>query len=404
MNKNAFELRQFALENFRSFKNEQKIVFKDNKVAAVYGANASGKTNLTRALVFVFWFVQNSANADIAAIPYEPFKLNANTRNKPSTFTIEFGNSDEAFRYKFSLDGSEIKTEELFDLSSSRPKVIFSRTKNGLSTNAAKYGFGKQLFESTRKSSLIITKAQENNNEYAGKVFSMIQSIRILTVGDNNLKAWGSEIIKRNPQFKERILEYLREADLWIRDFVVDEIDVPEELIGALPFNDGEKNKLRANRFTTVKTRHAVRDDDGNIVDYAMLDMGAEESAGTNNFFDMIMPIIEALDRNLVLYIDEFGSSLHPDLAKLVIKIFKTSKKSGAQLIVNTHDTTLMGNDGVLDANEILFIEKNFAEESIITPLKDKDSFRSNDKGKLEKRYRSGIYGAVPHIKVESRE
>lgn len=397
MSKNTYTLHYFAVKNFRSIKSEQSLTLKGNKVAAVYGSNASGKTNLARALQFVRWFIANSANADITAVPYEPFKLNDVTRNQPSTFTIEFGNTSEVFRYSFSVDNSEVKAEELIDLSSSRPKVIFTRNKNGLSVNAAKYGFGKQLFASTRANSLVITKAQENNNDYARKVFTMVHSIRILTVGDGRLKAWGSEIIKKNPQAKKRVLTYLREADLWIRDFKIDELDMPEEIITALPLDDEQKNRIRSNRFTTVKTKHAVRDNDGNIVDYVELDMGDEESAGTNNFFDMIMPIIEALDRNLVLYIDEFGSSLHPDLAKLIIQIFKENDRSDAQLVVNTHDTGLMSG-GTLEPTEIFLMEKTYAEDSLLKPLKSSPAYRSGDNDKLEKRYRTGLYGATPKI------
>jgi len=295
METNAYQLRYFAVENFRSIKSEQKIIFNNNRVVAIYGANASGKTNLARSLKFVRWFVANSANADISAIPYEPFKLNVDTRTKPSLFTIEFGNGSEAFKYTFSVDASSIVFEELVDLSSNRPKIIFTRQNDDLNTSASKYGFGKQLFGLTRKSTLLITKAYENNNEYARKVFAMIQSFRVLTVGDGGLKGWGSKVIRDNPQSKQRVLEYLKRADLWIRDFDIEDRDFPDDLINALPFKEEEKNKLRAERFTSIKTKHAVRDDDGNIIGYEMFDMGDEESAGTNNFFDMIMPIIEAL-------------------------------------------------------------------------------------------------------------
>lgn len=405
MDENTYNLRSFAVSNFRSIKNTQKIMFNDSKVLAVYGSNASGKTNLARALQFMRWFISNSANAGISGVPYEPFRLNVNSRKAPSKFEIEFGSNEEIFLYKFSIDSKAVKSEELIDLSSSRPKIIFKRTADGLGENAVKYGFGKQLFASTRENTLVITKAQENNNAYARKVFTMIESLRVITIGDGNLKGWAAEILKRNPHAHDRVLEYLRDADLWIRDFSIEELDMPEDLISALPFSDDEKQRIRTNKLTSVKTKHAVRDDDGNIVDYDTFDMGDQESAGTNNFFDMIMPIIEAIDRSLVLYIDEFGSSLHPDLAQLIIKIFKNNKQSNAQLIVNTHDTSLMDNDDLLSARDILFAEKNFAEESIFTALKEKRTYKSTDQGKLEKRYRTGMYGATPKInKTESHD
>lgn len=400
MEKNDFTLHSFTVKNFRSIKDEQTISLESNRVAAIFGANASGKTNFIRALQFVCWFVANSANAGIEVVPYDPFRLNVNTRNQPSTFSIKFGNNNETFRYEFSVSDTEVRFEELVDLSSSRPKVIFTRENNNLNPSASKYGFGKQLLTSTRKNTLILTKAQENNNPYAQKVFTLIQSLRTLVVGDGNLKAWGATIIKNNPQAKERVLEYLREADLWIRDFLIDEIDMPEDIINALPINDEEKNKIRLNRFTSIQTEHAVRDDEGNLVGIERFDMGNNESQGTNNFFDMIMPIIETLDNNLMLYIDEFGSSLHPDLAKLIIHIFKNTPESSAQLIVNTHDESLM-DESVLDVNEIFLIEKTRIESSVIKKLKESPGFRSTDVGRVEKRYRTGLYGARPRIKEE---
>ncbi len=398
MENNSYRLLSFAVENFRSIKDEQRLTFGDNNVVAIYGANASGKTNIAKALGFVSWFIQNSANANITGLPHNPFKLNTETRNQPSIFTIEFGDKEDRLSYKFSFNSDAIIGEELIDLSSTRPKIIFARSGDGLGPNASKYGFGKQLFESTRSNSLAITKAQENNNPYAQKVFSMIQAIRVVTVGDGQLKGWSSDIVKNNPEIKERAADYLRQADLWIRGVNVEEQAMPEDLIKALPFNDEEKNRIRSNKLNSVKTRHAIRDNDGNITGEEWFDMGSEESAGTNNFFDMIVPIIAALDNNLLLYIDEFGSSLHPDLSELIINIFKQNKVSSAQLIVNTHDTNLM-NEDLLSPPEIYLIQKTYAEDSILGLLKDSPQYRSTDSKKLEKRYRLGLYGGVPQTK-----
>lgn len=391
-------LHTFSVANFRSIKDEQSIYFNKNRILAAYGPNASGKTNILQALGFTKWFIKNSANADLESIPYEPFKLNTDTRTAPSAFSFEIGTNERRLAYTFAVNEERVTQERLIDLSSSRPKTIFNRTEKGLGLNAVKYGFGKAIFTTTRENSLIITKAQENNNPYAEIIFDFIQSSRFLTIGDSGLKTWGAKLMNERKDIREKVKKYLSDADMRIRDFKIDEIDIPQEMLDALPFNDTEKGKLKSRGLISVSTKHAVRNNEGEIVDYEYLDMRDDESAGTNNFFDMIVPIVDTLERNSLLYIDEFGSSLHPDLAKMIVRIFKSAKDSTAQLIINTHDTNLMHEDTLTD-DEILIVEKTHLENSVIKPLRENPVFRNSDRSSIEKRYRKGQYGGVPRIR-----
>ena len=138
-------------------------------------------------------------------------------------------------------------------------------------------------------------------------------------------------------------------------------------------------------------TKHSVRDNNEKIVDTVSFSIDNQESAGTNVIFDLSALIIDSIEKKSPLYIDELGSHLHPDICKYILEKFR--KNDNAQLILNTHNTSLMNE---LKREEIVFIDKNQAEESIITPLA-KMSPREHES--FEKRYRQGFYGSKPFIK-----
>ena len=207
--------------------------------------------------------------------------------------------------------------------------------------------------------------------------------------------------MKTNSELKESVAKLLQEADLWIRGFNIENIDVPQEVINKLPFSDEVKNSILIGegQATTVKTIHAVRDANHKIVGEQLLDLVSQESTGTNRFFELAAPILDTLENGKVLYIDEFGTYLHPDMCQFIVSLFasKTNKKY-AQLIVNTHDTSLMSRVGALRREDIIFVEKNYTEETVVTPLTNK-SVRAGES--FEKRYREGLYGAKPQLEIE---
>jgi hypothetical protein len=109
------------------------------------------------------------------------------------------------------------------------------------------------------------------------------------------------------------------------------------------------------------------------------------------------VPVIDTINKGMVLYIDEFGAHIHPDISRHILRMFadSTINRLGAQLIINTHDTSLMAQDEVLNRDNIIFVEKNMSEESVVRPLAQK-SVRNDEQ--YEKRYRQGLYGAKPYL------
>jgi AAA15 family ATPase/GTPase len=408
MNTN-YTLHSLRIKNYRSFCDEQAVSF-ETPVTAFYGANASGKSNIFKALFSMWNFIKNSTLPNTQAapflpamqiIPYEPFLLREGDGNEPTVFDIMFGNQNNTYRYTFSTNSSEITEEAMFDLSTSRERTIFVRSK-GQNSTATKNGFGKKIFETTRSNSLLITRAQEYANAYAGAVFDFLNNLHLITINGNPpLRPMAINIMQQNPNIKKQVLSLLRKADFPIRDFMFAIDDIPKEIIDGMPLADPFKAQLRGQKNTFTQTVHSVRNDVGDITGAIAFNMDAQESIGTNVFFDIIVPIIDTLNSGKVLYIDEFNSSLHIDICELIVRMFKENN-TGAKLIINTHDVGLMkssGGQGVLDDKDIVYVEKDMFEQSIVTPHGKKRTARKDDN--IEKKYRFGVYGGKPIVRED---
>ena len=389
------KLLHLKIANFRSFFSEQ-VLFFDNKIntniTALYGPNAGGKSNTARALLFIKWFLQNSTNARILKIPFEPFLLRADN-TLPTGFGIEFITGNRKFQYNFEFNSDEVMSEELKELTTQKEKIIFRRHRQQITNvaTAKKFGFTDNLMKKTLKTGLLITKAREDNNEYANAVFEFMANFNVITSGTPELRNISIGLLKTDPTIKSKVLGFLRNADFWIRDLVVDDIDTPGEVINNLPFNEEIKSYMRKQKSVSITTQHSVRDDDKKIVGQIQLSIDGQESAGTNVIFDLSALIIHSVEKGAPLYIDEFGLHLHSDICKYILDKFRDNKN--AQLILNTHDISLMSE---LNREEIVFVDKNQAEESVITPLMDLSPRKDES---LEKRYKQGLYGAKPFIR-----
>jgi hypothetical protein len=336
----------------------------------------------------------------MTSLPHDPFLLKKGSADQPSSLEVEFEQSKRHFIYGFSFDKRQVHHEYLLEYASTikKPRTIFERRDGELSPSADKFGFGKKLLETTRPGSLIITKARENNNTYANLIFDWLADFNVLRGDADETMQWSLNQLRSNPKLVSPALELLKQGDFWIRSFNLADIQVPNEIITQLPFNNDFKKKLLASPIAGVKTVHAVRDKDQKIISEQEFDLKIHESSGTQKFFELLAPLIDTLKNGKILYIDEFGSHLHPDICRLIVSLFKSpvSNKKHAQLVINTHDASLMYE--LLEREDIIFVEKNYAEESVITPLSDK-SVRADES--FEKRYRQGLYGAKPQIENE---
>ena len=394
------ELLSFKIANYRSFYAEQELSFEEDgsqrKVTAIFGPNSGGKSNTAKAMAVFRSCIQNSASANWV-LPYDPFLLRDTSVGEPTVFAARFRSGDYEYSYAFAYNSTRVVSESLSfkKTSTGKQTLVFTRSEDGsLSNSAVKFGFGKKLVSKTRQETLLITKGREDNNEYSNAVFDLVDSLGVI-VGDVDLHPTLVQMLKENPVLKDRVLALLRKCDFAIRDIVVEDAVIPDGVLDQLPLDETTKRALasgmaRASVFSTV---HFVRDSESTVVNRANLDFVSAESMGTRKFFEMAVPMLDALSRGMTIYIDEFGSYIHPTLLNVLIDLFRSDDAGGACLIINTQNSAVM--DAGLNRGDIVFVEKNLAEESRISTLEHR-GVRSNEA--FEKRYRSGLYGAVPKV------
>lgn len=396
------KLLSFTIANYRSFYAPQCFDFTDKNgdpraVTVLYGPNSSGKSNSGFALQDFLACIKNSSAANWH-LPYMPFLLRERALREPTTFKAVFSYNNRHYSYSFSFTADRIIEETLKAQSpkTDRMNLVFRRDENGLtSKGASKNGFGKALQEKTRPETLLITKAREDNNPYSTAVFSLVESTIVMLDRGVVFGSQFVEMLKGNEDLRTKILKLLKNCDFAIRDIAIGKTNVPKEILSALYVPNEVKQMLVTNGASTFSTLHAIRDDEFSIVGMGAMDFWTQESNGTRKFFEMAVPIVNALDRGATIYLDEYGTYLHPTLAKALISLFKSPDNNlGARVILNTHSTSLMSD--VAQRDDIILVEKDSFEESHITPLKDRGARTTEP---LESRYLRGYYGAVPLVK-----
>jgi AAA15 family ATPase/GTPase len=391
------DLLKFSIKNFRSFYTEQSLSFgvdAARPVTAIFGPNASGKSNTAKALSVIKEFIINSADAN-SRLPYFPFALRTGAAKEPSKFTIIFEQSGRQFNYSFAFNKEQVVHEKLSEksMNTSKMRLIFERDANGdLSPSADKHGFGKTLRQRTRKETLLITKAREDNNQYSNTVFEFLNSLTIVLGDDTESRGLCMKMLRHNPDLRAKTIDMLQDFDFSIRDMKIDEVYINAEMADSMHLSDDAASR-RLNWFNTT---HAVRDEEKTIVDTTLLDFITQESLGTQKFVETIVPIIDALENGKTVYIDEFASHFHTKLSNSILNLFLSpDNTNNARLILNTHNTGIMSNQS-MNRESFVLIDKGIDEQSIITPLADM-SVRKDEA--FEKRYREGLYGAVPIIR-----
>ena len=255
--------------------------------------------------------------------------------------------------------------------------------------------------QTLRKETLLITKAREDNNHYANVVFDLVHSIDLLPGDGLFLQGYAIAIMKNDPKIKEKIINLMQNCDFTIRDIVIEEQIPNEDLLANSPLPERLKQYLGQEGISFVQTAHAVRNKERKVTGLQYFHLDTQESMGTRKFFEMIIPAVQALEYGKTLYIDEFGAFFHSELAKYIIELFNSDKnEKGASLIINTNNTAIMSLKG-LKRDDIVLIEKNLNEESVITSLARK---ATRDNEGFEKRYSQGLYGGVPIIRDRTSE
>ena len=364
------QLLRFKIENFRSFGREQKISFSNDgkntrKITAIIGLNATGKSNILRALRTLQTMVKASANVDFV-LPFDYFRFTSGYNEKPTGFELQFKSGDSIFSYVIKYNSETILFESLKEkrADSYRQRTIFERIHNDINPGAINFGFNRALMARTRPNTLLITKAIEDNNNYAIAVHSAVNSFRVLSCANGRLEGEAIVTLRRHPELMSKTIEVLKKADFTIQHIHLDEVMMPTELLDKLNIPDEAKAIVRTNPGLMASTEHVLKDDFNNpilrngIKEYAELDIG-EESIGTRALLGVIVPIIQSIKEKKILFIDEFGAYLHYGLVQRIIDSY-IKDESAPGLIVCTHAGMILN---YIDRDSIFVLEKNLKSE-----------------------------------------
>jgi hypothetical protein len=430
---------EFRVGNFRSFDEPQTFSLvassdtrhPDNcipfgkvhllKSAAVYGANASGKSNLIKAIDFMWRFILHSATAMNVGdeIPVVPFQLNPSSRGKASFFEAAFVVDEVRYQYGFTATSKRVQDEWLIAYPKGRPQHLLERRFHR-ETEATAWAFRGELQkeatllkERTRDNGLVLSRGAELNVSPLTTVFLWFRqqlSVLYLSSSPEALIQETAIRIKDDAAFRERILKLIRHADLGISGLEVDEEKYSPLRMGrsGMPLwhMAGSPSPLLTRILSSERTDSGVRaqlgffafrslhqSSDGETVRFNFLEA---ESNGTQRFFALAGPWLDALDQGALLVIDELDCSMHPSLTRKLVELFQTraANSKGAQLVFSTHDSTLMDLE-LFRRDQIWIVEKDRAGASRLSSLYDFEEKPRNNEA-VQRRYLAGHYGGVP--------
>lgn len=372
------------------------------KSAAIYGANASGKSNLIAAMNFMRRFVLSSSKDTQVEdeIPVKPFLLDAATENAPSRFEISFIQNGLRYRYGFEANQKAIRKEWLLCTEKIKEKPLFLREDDGIEVGKDfKEGVG--LEEKTRDNALFLSVVAQFNGETAGRVLKWFSGFRTLHgLYDQEFESYAARCLQDETKH-EQLVKLIRDADVGIADLSVTETAMsPDEQMLKF-FQPDFQKKLRSQVQLKISATHQ-RFRDGEPDDFVSFNFNDMESEGTKKFLRMAAPLLDCLNNGFVVAIDELDAKLHPLLTKAIVGLFNSaaSNPKGAQLIFVTHDTNLL-EYGKLRRDQIWFTEKTrFSATALysLAEFKLPDGTKVRNDAALEANYICGRYGAIPYL------
>lgn len=358
------------------------------KTVAIYGANASGKSNIIKAIRACVQMIFESHNYNENTVfAFTPFKFGG--VGKPSRFYIRFLIDGVEYEYSFTLTKTEIITEELYYYPNGRKKLVFTRDERKGPDKKDVYEFRSAIRRpmdvagNTSKKTLFISRASQMDRDVAKDVFRYFNERFILNYFGYNSYSIES-LLNEN---KDLILKVLKAADS-------DIIDIRSQ---------HELRSLTTAVFDPLSNQLLSRDDiqkpQLKITTFhrnnpeVPFDFYSEESSGTQEFFHMMLTILNIIKGNKVLLIDEISMGLHVNLVEYILNLFHQSES--AQLIFSTHNTNLL-NMRKLRKDQVYFVNKRDDGSSDLYSLFDFKDFRENMDA--EKAYLQGRFDAIPYI------
>lgn len=331
------------------------------KTVAIYGANASGKSNIIKAVKAAVDMILDSHNYNEGdSFGFNPFKFGRN--DIPSEFYIRFIVNGIEHEYSFSCTRDEIITESLYYYPKGRKALIFSRDERKAGGKKEKYEFTTvirrpmDVASNTSRKTLFLSRASQMDREKAKEIYRWFNEQLVFSYR-GNASVVTDRFLGDN---KDAVLRVLKAADSDIVEFT---------------YKDGE--------LTTFHRRNPS----------LPFDFNTEESEGTKILFRIMLTVMDVVRNNKVMFLDEVETSLHTRLVEYLINLFHNSRS--AQLVFTTHNTHLLDMTR-FRKDQIFFVNKRDDGSSDLYSLFDYKDFR--EKMDLEKAYLQGRFDAVPYV------
>jgi hypothetical protein len=424
-------IQELRITNFLSFKEEVIFSFEatsDNtlddyyiyepapgvrllKLAMVYGANASGKSNLINAFDFIRDIIFNIVENKEEEIDFHPFHFDT-TRDKPGHFELVFWVNGVKHVYVLEIDKSFIHKERLTFYPGTQPAILFDRFLD-IKSNTSIIEFGAKLKISKTAKEEVSLKTLKNSS-----VFAAISQINISIPEIANAYSWfknqfmepvtpltsltdySDEHIKNDPEIKKQALKFIKKADFNISDILFEENvrKIPEEVLKVIdmaPIPQSEIEKIKKEKVihinNTIFEHHIVAKGKAGYHNLPE----ERQSKGTMRYYGLSAPFFYTIENNAALLIDEIGSSLHPLLVIHFIKEFLKNSNS-AQLLLTTHNMSILNEKDILRKDAVWFTEKGKDGATDLISIADFPDFRKELS--YYNYYKLGKFGGVPNL------
>lgn len=421
----------FRFENFRSFKNEQTLslvayerladgllshsfeTFRKDiprllKVAAIYGANASGKSNLIKALQFMRAMVVNLRFASASGQIEQPFRLAKESLTKPTKFEVSLLLNGVRYQYGFSTLNEKVTEEYLLAYIKAIPQTWFERIwdeRKGLyryKYSPSFKGIKNTWEKATSSNSLYLTTAVSLNCEQLKPIFDWFEKKLVVINELSPLNEFFTVARTLSRHDSSDVDNLLRAADIGLERTSVVKKEVSEKKLhlGAKIENLRPDEEVRDKYSVFFTHKH------GN--DFFSLPF-EEESFGSQKLYKLAGPLLDMLDKDVTLAIDEMDSSLHPMVLEEILRLFNARQGPGtSQLIFTTHCDSLLENptspesiaEPLLRRDQIWFTEKNADLESNLISLQE---YKPRKNESIRDGYRRGRYGGIPLLAISEQ-
>lgn len=374
--------------------------------AVIYGANASGKSNVLKAMGTMREIVTTSVRyASTSTIGVEPFRLSTETESKPSYFEVLFLLDGVRYRYGFEVDRVAVRAEWLFVARKEQEKPLFLREENSIEI-FKEFKEGKGLEEKTRSNALFLSVCDQFNGQVSKQILAWFN--RWLTVSGIDHNKYRDNLFRLMdaPQMQIDLMKIIDQLDLGFSEIQLKKEGVDMNSNFFSTFSDADKRRffdlLDGEITTGVKTVHRKYDSEKKLIENVVFDLNSDESEGTKKFFDLLAPVYLTLSFGNILTVDELDAKLHPLMTQAIIRLFNQPELNlkNAQLIFATHDTNLLSAK-LFRRDQIYFTEKDrYGATSLysLVEYQEEDGTKIRKDRSFEEDYIQGRYGAIPFI------